>query len=156
MYVISPLFLSAIPHHYTLVLYVRFIIKDKIKLANDEIDKEKEKAKEAHQEILKITEFEENLIQKQNELDTQEAVYASQKESLGKNDLSDKHSYQELKEMLRELSDQRHGNEATRSLEQKENEYAEIEHTLERLRRKSNELNSRKGKLEAEKEAHSK
>ena len=156
MYVISLLFLSAISHSVRCLLYVRFIVQDKIKIANDEIAKEKEKALEAQQEIAKIDEFEQNLNYKQIDLEQQEAVYAKQKECLGKDDLSDKHSYQELKEMLRELTDQRHGNEATRSLEQKENEYAEIEHTVERLRRKANELNSRKGKLEAEKEAHSK
>ncbi len=70
--------------------------------------------------------------------------------------MTDKHTYQELKDMLRELSDERHGNEATRSLERKEAEFQEVEQQVDRLRRKTNELNSRKGKLEAERDAHSK
>ena len=70
--------------------------------------------------------------------------------------MTDKHTYQELKDMLRELSDERHGNEATRSLEMKEAEFQEVEQQVDRLRRKTNELNSRKGKLEAERDAHSK
>ena len=106
--------------------------------------------------IQKIEEFETDMNYKLADVETQEAVLAKQKELLGKDDLTDKNSYQELKEMLRELSDQRHGNEATRSLEEKEREYADTEETVNRLRKKTNDLNSKKGKLEAEREAHTK
>jgi hypothetical protein len=37
----------------------------------------------------------------------------------------------------------------------KEREYQDIERHLERLRREANDLSSRKGKLEAERDSHS-
>ena len=81
-------------------------------------------------------------------------VFEKQKELLGNDDLTDQYSYPQLKERLRDLSDQRHGNEATRNLELKERECQDIERRVEKLRGKTNELNSRKGKLEAERDAH--
>mmetsp|Transcript_20519 Transcript_20519/g.49341 ORF Transcript_20519/g.49341 Transcript_20519/m.49341 type:complete len:1398 (+) Transcript_20519:99-4292(+) len=129
-------------------------LDDKIKNSNDEIEKETLTAQEASKVLAKIDEFKENLDYKRNDMETQDAVYAKQKELLGKDDLSEKHTYQELNEMLRELNDARHENEAARSLERKEMEYQEVERQVEKLRRRTNELNSRKGKLEAEKDAH--
>jgi len=131
-------------------------LEDKMKAINDDIEKERANAHEAMKVIQKIEEFETDMNYKLADVETQEAVLAKQKELLGKDDLTDKNSYQELKEMLRELSDQRHGNEATRSLEEKEREYADTEETVNRLRKKTNDLNSKKGKLEAEREAHTK
>ena len=64
------------------------------------------------------------------------------------------HSYEELKQMLRELDDAHHGNQATRDLQEKEAERRSTEGALERLRKKTNELNSIRGKLDAEQEAH--
>eukprot|EP00571_Detonula_confervacea_P010665 CAMPEP_0172307014 /NCGR_PEP_ID=MMETSP1058-20130122/7955_1 /TAXON_ID=83371 /ORGANISM="Detonula confervacea, Strain CCMP 353" /LENGTH=1404 /DNA_ID=CAMNT_0013019073 /DNA_START=130 /DNA_END=4344 /DNA_ORIENTATION=- len=128
---------------------------DKIKNSNDEIETEMVTVQETQKVLGKIDEFKEDLDYKRSDMETQEAVYEKQKELLGKDDLTEKHSYQELKDMLRELSDERHGNEATRLLESKELTLTDIERMVERLRRKTNELNSRKGKLEAEQDAHS-
>lgn len=101
-----------------------------------------------------IEEHVSNSMYKRAEMDTQDAVLEKQKELLGKDDLSGKHSYQELKEMLRELTDEHNGNEATRNLEMHDMEYQNVERQLEKFRRKTNDLNSKKGKLEAESEAH--
>mmetsp|Transcript_32482 Transcript_32482/g.56581 ORF Transcript_32482/g.56581 Transcript_32482/m.56581 type:complete len:1402 (+) Transcript_32482:134-4339(+) len=130
-------------------------IEDKIKICDDDIEQERATGQEAQKVLAKIDEFTENLDYKRNDMETQEAVYEKQKELLGKDDLTEKHTYPELKEMLKELNDQRHGNEATRNLELKETECQDIERGIERLRRKANELNARKGKLEAERDAHS-
>ncbi|KAL7541621.1 hypothetical protein ACHAXR_011068 [Thalassiosira sp. AJA248-18] len=130
-------------------------LEDKINNCNEEIAEEMKTMEESKKVLAKVEDFQRNLDYKHNDIETQEAVYEKQKELLGKDDLTEKHSYQELKEMLRELSDERHGNEATRSLKEKENELHEIERTVDRLRRKTNELNSRKGKLEAERDANS-
>ena len=81
-------------------------------------------------------------------------MYEKQKELLGKDDLTEKHSHAELREMLRELEDRRRGNEAARELESREEECRGVERAVERLRRKANDLNSKKGKLEAEGDAH--
>jgi chromosome segregation ATPase len=57
--------------------------------------------------------------------------------------------------MLRELSDKHHGNQAERELQEKEREVENIARELERARRVANELNAKKGKLEAERDAYS-
>jgi hypothetical protein len=119
------------------------LLKDEIKHANDSLEKENTTSQDAKK------------VLKESDLMTQEAVYEKQKELLGKDDLTEMHTYQELVDMYRQMNDERHGNEATRSLEMKEREYQDIERHLERLRREANDLNSRKGKLEAEREAHS-
>ena len=82
-------------------------------------------------------------------------MFNKQKDLLGKDDLTQTHTYSQLKERLGDLEDQRHGNEATRNLEAKEDECRHMERDLEELRRKSNRYNSRKGMLDAEREAHS-
>ena len=106
--------------------------EDKIKAANDLIEKEREKAREAQAVLGTIQDFDTSLNYKKGDIDTQEAVLNKQRSLLGKDDLTDQHSYQELKEMLRELNDQRHGNEATRSLQEKETEYTETERQVSR------------------------
>ena len=129
--------------------------KDEIKRANDDLEKQNATSLEAKKVLEKIHDFENELNFKESDLMTQDAVYDKQKQLLGKDDLTDTHSYQELADMLRQMSDERHGNEATRSLEMKERECQDIERQLERLRKEANDLNSRKGKLEAERDAHS-
>jgi len=94
------------------------------------------------------------LTLKQADLEKEDAVLEQVQKSLGDKDMTQTHSYEELKEMLRELDDARHGNQASRDLMEKEAEGRSIESTLERLRRKTNELNSVRGKLDAEQEAH--
>jgi hypothetical protein len=131
------------------------LLKDEIKHANDSLEKENTTSQDAKKVLEKIHDFENELHFKESDLMTQEAVYEKQKELLGKDDLTEMHTYQELVDMYRQMNDERHGNEATRSLEMKEREYQDIERHLERLRREANDLNSRKGKLEAEREAHS-
>lgn len=113
--------------------------QDKMTHYNEEIDKEMETMEETKALLAKIDECQANFDNKTNDLDTQEAVYSKQKELLGKDDLTEKHSYQELKEMLRELNDERNGNEATRLLKSKEAERENIEIAVEKLRRKTNE-----------------
>jgi hypothetical protein len=129
--------------------------KDEIKHANDGLEKENTTSQDAKKVLEKIHDFQNDLDFKESDLMTQEAVYEKQKELLGKDDLTEKHTYQELVDMYRQMNDERHGNEATRSLEMKEREYQDIERHLERLRREANDLNSRKGKLEAERDSHS-
>lgn len=104
--------------------------------------------------LVKIQDFQAELQYKDGDLTTKEAVFNKQKQLLGKDDMTDKYSRQELEDRLRQMNDERHGNEATRSLDTKEREYQEIERNLEKLRKESNDLNSRKGKLEAERDAH--
>ena len=94
------------------------------------------------------------LNNKQREIEKDDAVMNQVRKSLGNNDMTDTHSYEELKQMLRELDDEQHGGQASRDLAEKEAEERSIESTLERLRRKTNELNSIKGKLDAELDAH--
>eukprot|EP00581_Thalassiosira_minuscula_P014753 CAMPEP_0183721268 /NCGR_PEP_ID=MMETSP0737-20130205/13594_1 /TAXON_ID=385413 /ORGANISM="Thalassiosira miniscula, Strain CCMP1093" /LENGTH=1404 /DNA_ID=CAMNT_0025951247 /DNA_START=143 /DNA_END=4357 /DNA_ORIENTATION=+ len=129
-------------------------MEDKIKILNDEIEQERATCQEASKVIASIEQFTAELDDKRNDLETQEAVYAKQRELLGKDDMTEKHTYQELKEMFKELDDQRHGNEATRNLQMKETECQDIERGVDRLRRKTNDLNTKKGKLEAERDAH--
>lgn len=131
-------------------------VEDKIKRCDDEIEREAKVRDEAATVLAEIDERQADLEYKSNELETQEAVYEKQRELLGNDDLTERHSSQELREMLRELNDERHGSEATRMLDSKEREYDDTERKIERLRAKANELNSRKGKLEAERDAHSK
>ena len=64
------------------------------------------------------------------------------------------HSYEELKTMLRELDDAQHGNQASRDLKEKEAEGRSIASTLERMRMKTNDLNTVRGKLQGEEEQH--
>ena len=129
--------------------------QDEINHANDDLGKENTTSQEAKKVIEKIHDFENELNFKESDLMTQEAFYDKQKQMLGKDDLTERHTYQELVDMYRQMNDERHGNEATRSLEIKEREYQDIERHVERLRREANDLNSRKGKLEAERDAHS-
>ena len=69
--------------------------------------------------------------------------------------MTDAYTYQELVDILRQMNDERHGNEASRLFEKKEREYQGIERDVERFRKEANDLNSRQGKLEAERDAHS-
>lgn len=87
-------------------------------------------------------------------MEKEDAVLEQVQKSLGEKDMTQTHTYEELKQMLRELDDAHHGNQASRDLMDKESEVRSIQNTLERLRRKTNELNSIKGKLDAEQEAH--
>jgi DNA repair protein RAD50 len=135
--------------------------KDKISGFDDEIDrcsKNIEEAKKKHNEAKKIQlaieEFMSDLDMKRGEFEREEAVLAKQRELLGPDDLTGQYSMDELRGMLRELSDKHHGNQAVRALRDKEEEFEGIEKFLEGLRKKTNDLNSRKGKLEAEKDAH--
>ncbi len=144
-------------HH----LFSRFNVQDKIsgfedelKFADEAIEKENVTVREAYENLDKVDNIEMELNYKRNDLETQLAVIDKQKELLGKDDLTEKHSYQDLMAMLRELDGQRHGNEATKLLDAKVNEYNEIEHEIVALRKNTNELNSMKGKLEAERDAH--
>lgn len=130
-------------------------VEDKINSCNDEAEKERVTAQETKVVLEKITDAKSELEYKRNDMELQEAVFEKQKELLGDDNLTGKHTYQELKDQLRELNDERHGNEATRLLESKEQTLTEYENQVGRSRRKTNELNSRKGKLEAERDAHS-
>lgn len=137
---------------------------DEIKIAKDDIEKEEVIMREAHTILENVEELDLELKEKSADLETQIAVCDKQKELLGKDDLTNKHSYQDLVTMLRELQSSvaggegggrgGYGNEAMRLLENKGREYADIEREVERLRVNTNELNSRKGKLEAERDAH--
>lgn len=129
-------------------------IKDEIKSCNEDLEKERTSTREANEVLVKIQDFQAELQYKDGDLTTKEAVFNKQKQLLGKDDMTDKYSRQELEDRLRQMNDERHGNEATRSLDTKEREYQEIERNLEKLRKESNDLNSRKGKLEAERDAH--
>jgi len=135
--------------------------KDNISAVDDEIQKfeanvveEEEKAAEARAVLVQVQEFSERLTFKQGDLEKEDAVLEQVQKSLGEKDMTQTHSYEELKQMLRELDDAHHGNQASRDLQEKEAEGRSIQSTLERLRRKTNELNSVRGKLDAEQEAH--
>jgi hypothetical protein len=132
-----------------------YLSQDEIKHANDDLEKENATSLEAKKALEKIQDFENELSFKESDLVTQEAVYEKQKQILGKDDLTDTHTYQELVNILRQMNDERHGNEASRLFEKKEREYQDIERDVERLRKEANDLNSRQGKLEAERDAHS-
>lgn len=130
-------------------------LENEIKNCNEELQKEEVTKQEARKVLEEITDFTNELAYKENDLLTQEAVYEKQKQLLGKDDMTKKYTRQELEERFRQMNDERHGNEATRSLDAKEREYQETERNVERLRKEANDLNSRKGKLEAERDAHS-
>ena len=134
--------------------FFTYTYQDEIKSCNEELKKEHISTREANEVLNKIQDFEAELHYKNGDLTTKEAVFNKQKQLLGKDDMTDKYSRQELEDRLRQMNDERHGNEATRSLDTKEREYQEIERNLEKLRKESNDLNSRKGKLEAERDAH--
>lgn len=129
-------------------------LEDKVRACEEEIEGENAVKLEAQRLIKTVEDFSDDLEAKTKDLETQHAVCEKQKQMLGKDDLTKDHDYQQLKEMLRELNDQRHGNEATRSLEALENECLNIERTVERRRRQTNDFNAKKGKLEAERDAH--
>ena len=118
------------------------------------MEREREVAAEAGAKLAEIARFEADMDAKQAELERQEAVLSSQREMLGQDDMTSRYSYEELKSMLRELNDKHHGNTAERELDEKVREMEEIGRALERARRVANELNSKKGKLEAEKDAY--
>ena len=135
--------------------------KDQISEMDDEIqrclegmEREKEIAAEANKELTEIADFDYRVEMKQQEVEKEEAVLTSQREMLGQDDMTDKCSYDELKTMLRELNDKHHGNQAERELKEKERQMEEIGKELERARNMSNDLNAKKGKLEAERDAH--
>ncbi len=139
---------------------------DEIKAAKEDIEKEEVIMREAHTILEKVEELDLELKEKSADIETQIAVCDKQKELLGKDDMTNKHSYQDLVAMLRDLQSSSstsgegggrgggYGNEAMRLLENKGKEYTDIEQEVERLRGDTNELNSRKGKLEAERDAH--
>lgn len=137
---------------------------DDIKAIRDDIEKEEVIMREAHTVLEKVEELDLEVKEKSADLETQIAVCDKQKELLGKDDMTNKHSYQDLVAMLRELQSSTggdgggrrggYGNEAMKLLEDKGREYADVEREVQRLRGDTNELNSRKGKLEAEREAH--
>jgi len=137
-------------------------LDDEIKAAKADIEKEEVIMREAHSILEKVEGLDMELKEKSSDLETQIAVCDKQRELLGKDDLTEKHSYQDLVAMLRELQSGSgdggrgggFGNEAMKLLENKEREYADIEREVGRLRGDTNELNSRKGKLEAERDAH--
>lgn len=136
-------------------------VKDQISGLDDEITRctegmEKERASidEANKIIGDIEAFNMEMDMKQQEMEREEAVLQSQKDMLGQDDLTGRYSYEELKTMLRELSDKHHGNQAERELQEKEREVDNIVRELERARRVANELNAKKGKLEAERDAY--
>jgi DNA repair protein RAD50 len=137
-------------------------VKDQISGLDDEITRctegmEKERASidEANKIIGEIEAFDVDMDMKAQEMEREEAVLQSQKDMLGQDDLTGRYSYEELKTMLRELSDKHHGNQAERELQEKEREVENIVRELERARRVANELNAKKGKLEAERDAYS-
>jgi hypothetical protein len=134
-------------------------LDDEIKIAKEDIEKEEVIMREAHTILEKVEELDLELKEKSADLETQIAVCDKQKELLGKDDMTNKHSYQDLVAMLRGLQSSSstgggYGNETMRLLENKGAEFADIEREVERLRGDTNELNSRKGKLEAKRDAH--
>lgn len=129
-------------------------IEDEISRCNDGMQEQKEIITEASKIIEEISAFDTEMDLKQQEMEREEAVLQSQKEMLGQDDMTGRHTYEELKAMLRELSDKHHGNQAERELKEKESEMDDIGRQLERSRRAANELNGQKGKLEAERDAH--
>ena len=129
-------------------------IDDEIQRCLEGMEKEKEIVAEATKEITEIDDFEYRMEMKQQEVEKEEAVLTSQREMLGQDDMTDRCSYDELKTMLRELNDKHHGNQAEKELKDKEGQIEEIGRELERARNVSNDLNAKKGKLEAERDAH--
>jgi len=102
--------------------------------------------------LLDIQAFEAKLDDKSFELSREDAVLEKQKELLGDDVMEDK-TTDELKEMLRELDDKQ-GYQSARALQEKELQIQRIGRNLEVIRRAANDLNTRRGKLEAAKEAH--
>lgn len=127
---------------------------DEIQRCQEGMEKEREIAREASKILSDIEAFDTQMEHKQQEVEREEAVLASQRDMLGQDDMTGRYSYEELKTMLRELDDKHHGNQAERDLREKEREMDEIGRGLERARRMANELNSKKGKFEAERDAH--
>eukprot|EP00804_Cyclotella_cryptica_P001162 CCRYP_016992-RC/>CCRYP_016992-RC protein AED:0.11 eAED:0.11 QI:270/1/1/1/0.66/0.68/16/2123/747 len=127
---------------------------DEIQRCNEGMEKERETLAEASAVLAEIQQFDYEVDSKQQELERQEAVLASQKDMMGQDDMTGRYSYDELKTMLRELNDKQYGNQAMRELIDKEREIEEITRGLERSRNVANELNAKKGKLEAEKDAY--
>lgn len=129
---------------------------DEIQRCNEGIENEQARVSEAAKELHQIATFESEMDAKQQEMDKEEAVLESQKEMLGQDDMTESHSLDQLKAILRELNDKHHGNQAERDLMEKEREMEHIVRDLERDRRMTNEFNAKKGKLEAERDAHNK
>eukprot|EP00804_Cyclotella_cryptica_P027784 CCRYP_009209-RB/>CCRYP_009209-RB protein AED:0.12 eAED:0.11 QI:270/0.73/0.68/1/0.8/0.68/16/153/1414 len=127
---------------------------DEIQRCHEGMEKERETLAEASAVLAEIQQFDYEVDSKQQELERQEAVLASQKDMMGQDDMTGRYSYDELKTMLRELNDKQYGNQAMRELIDKEREIEEITRGLERSRNVANELNAKKGKLEAEKDAY--
>ncbi|KAL7521947.1 hypothetical protein ACHAWX_006642 [Stephanocyclus meneghinianus] len=129
-------------------------LDDEIQRCNEGMERERETAAEAGAVLAEIQQFDCEMDLKQQELERQEAVLASQRDMMGQDDMTGRYSYEELKTMLRELNDKDYANQAMRDLEDKEREIEEITRGLERARKVANELNAKKGKLEAEKDAY--
>lgn len=129
-------------------------LDDEIQRCNEGMERERETAAEAGAVLAEIQQFDCEMDLKQQELERQEAVLASQRDMMGQDDMTGRYSYEELKTMLRELNDKDYANQAMRELEDKEREIEEIIRGLERARKVANELNAKKGKLEAEKDAY--
>ena len=126
---------------------------DEIQSCLEGMEKEKIVVHDASKLLAEVAEFDAQMDLKQQEIEKEEAVLQSQREMLGHDDMTGRCSYEELKTMLRELH-RHHGSQAERDLTEKEREMDEIGRGLERARRAANDLNTQKGKLEAERDAH--
>ncbi|KAL7460791.1 hypothetical protein ACHAXS_001231 [Conticribra weissflogii] len=127
-------------------------VDDQINECVEIISEEDATIAEKRKILFDIQAFEAKLDDKSFELSREDAVLAKQKELLGEDVMVDK-TADELKEMLRQLDDEQ-GYQSARALQEKELQIQRIGRNLEVIRSAANDLNSRKGKLEAAKEAH--
>ena len=130
-------------------------IHGKVETLREEIEEKKNEAKKAADELFEIDGLQGELDEQVNRVETMKAVADKQRELLGDDDLSEQVDYDQMKEMLSNLRAEG-SNEAKQKLQDKLDEMKSTEEALAKLRHKTNEITGKKGKLEAEKEAHEK
>lgn len=130
-------------------------IHEKVEGLKEEIEEKNNEAKKAAVDINEIEELQGEIDEQINKVETMKAVADKQRELLGDDDLSEQVDYDQMKEMLSNLRAEG-SNEAKQKLQDKLDEMRSTEESLAKLRRKTNEITGRKGKLEAEKEAQEK
>ena len=130
-------------------------IHEKVEGLKEEVEEKKNEAQKAIDDLSEIDHLQGELDEQVNKVETMKAVADKQIELLGDDDLSEKVDYDQMKEMLSNLKAEG-SNEAKQKLQDKLDEMRSTEESLAKLRRKTNEITGKKGKLEAEKEAHEK
>ena len=128
-------------------------LEDKIQDCREDI-KEANKLIEKHRETIgKVEELQSDLDEKQNECDRERAVLESKQEYLDE-DLTEKHSVRELKDMLRDFEEQ--AEKRNEKKEDFERDQQKCRDEIDAVGREANALMTERGRLASEKQLYDK